>query len=149
MVNIFIFHAVFVFDTDVCVFDAVVCVFLFFLLSLSLTLLSVFLMLLYVSMSLLPLLLLLLLLLLLSSSLSLHLQLSLLKKLYFRCSYGVKKCTHLHVRRARGARLKRFSIILGKDHCQSCKDVKMLKIEKMMMVLLEMVTWPPLDRRPP
>ena len=97
MVNIFIFHAVFVFDTVVCGFVAVVCV--------------------YVIVALVV-----LLLLLLSSSLSLHLQLSLLKKLYFRCSYGVKKCTHLHVRRARGARLKRFSIILGKDHCQSFKD---------------------------
>ena len=99
MVNIFIFHAVFVFDTVVCVFDAVVMcpchgcpcccccccclhpVFAFAVVTFEVIVLSV-----------------------------------------LRCADGVKKCTHLHVRRARGARLEWFSIILGKDHCQSFKD---------------------------
>ena len=125
MVNIFIFHAVFVFDTVVCVFDAVVMcpchgcpcccccccclhpVFAFAVVTFEVIILSV-----------------------------------------LRCADGVKKCTCMcgvqGVQGWRGSPSSFEKIIVN-----HLKMVDMLKIEKMMMVLLEMVTWPPLDRRPP
>ena len=99
MVNIFIFHAVFVFDTVVCVFDAVVCVHVI----IALVVVVVIVVFIFVF-----------------AFAVVTFEVIILSVL--RCADGVKKCTHLHVRRARGARLKRFSIILRKDHCQSFKD---------------------------
>ena len=94
MVNIFIFHAVFVFDTVVCVFVAVVCVYV------VVALVVVVVVFIFV----------------------IAFAVVTFEVIVLRCADGVKNCTHLHVRRARGARLKRFSFILGKDHCQSFKD---------------------------
>ena len=95
MVNIFIFHAVFVFDTDVCVFVAVVCVITTLVDVVVVIVVYIF----VIAFSVVT-----------------------FEVTVLRCADGVKKCTHLHVRRARGARLEWFSIILGKDHCQSFKD---------------------------
>ena len=94
MVNIFIFHAVFVFDTVVCVFVAVVCVYV------VVALVVVVVVFIFV----------------------IAFAVVTFEVIALRCADVVKNCTHLHVRRARCARLKRFSFILGKDHCQSFKD---------------------------
>ena len=95
MVNIFIFHAVFVFDTDVCVFDAVVCVHVI----IALVVVVVIVVFIFVF--------------------------AFAVVTFEVIVFSVRRwCLemHLHVRRAGGARLKRFPIILGKDHCQSFKD---------------------------
>ena len=97
MVSIFIFHAVFVFDTVVCVFVAVVCVYVIVALVVVVVVVVVYI-------------------------LVIAFAVVTFEVFALRCADVVKNCTHLHVRRARCARLKRFSFILGKDHCQSFKD---------------------------
>ena len=101
MVNIFIFHAVFVFDTVVCVFVAVVCVYVVVAL-VVVVVVFVVVVVVYI--------------------LVIAFAVVTFEVFALRCADVVKNCTHLHVRRARCARLKRFSFILGKDHCQSFKD---------------------------
>ena len=102
MVSIFIFHAVFVFDTVVCILVAVVCVYVVVALVVVVVVVFVVVVVVYI--------------------LVIAFAVVTFEVFALRCADVVKNCTHLHVRRARCARLKRFSFILGKDHCQSFKD---------------------------